>query len=77
VTQPYQPAQSEKRSKKSDHKHKGHHRLTTRTKTRMTEAVLFLSMLLVFYLFLRYIIQERPASDPTSAIPQRGVYTLT
>jgi hypothetical protein len=67
----------ERRSKKSEHKHKGQHRLTMRTKTRLTEAILFFSMLVVFYLFLKYIIQERPAAEPNSAIPQQSPYTLT
>ena len=66
---------------KREHKHK-HHRgrdrrssslpklrhLRASTRRRLVEAAVFLVMLVVFYVFLRYIVQERPAGEPSAAL---------
>lgn len=51
---------SHRSRRKSKHKSKKEGiRLSTRTRTRLIEAGLFFAMLIVFYLFLRYITQEQ------------------
>jgi hypothetical protein len=60
---PAEPPGDKKSGAARKHKHGARRRLTTRERTWLIQIALFLGMLLIFYVFLRYITQEHSSGD--------------